>query len=62
MPITNAFAYLIALGKGSSEILAISSKEIVIEQDKLSLMLTGIFADETDGNYILEKAATRWMT
>ena len=47
MPITNAFAYLIAPGKGLNETPVISSKEIAIEQNKLSAMLAGIFSDET---------------
>lgn len=46
MPITNAFAYLIAPGKGLQVAPTISSKEIVIEQSKLSNMLATIFADE----------------
>jgi hypothetical protein len=47
MPITNAFAYLIAPGKGLSGAHAISSKEITIEENKLSNMLAGIFSGES---------------
>jgi hypothetical protein len=46
MTITNAFAYLIAPGKGLQSAPAISSKEIAIEKNKLSAMLATIFADE----------------
>ncbi|QYE34271.1 hypothetical protein KZX46_16005 [Polymorphobacter sp. PAMC 29334] len=47
MPITNVFAYLIAPGKGLSNPPVISSKEIIIEQNKLSIMLSGVFSDQT---------------
>lgn len=46
MPITNAFAYLIAPGKNLENAPAISNKEIDIQDDKLSSMLATIFADE----------------
>jgi hypothetical protein len=46
MPITNAFAYLIAPGKNLAATPAISDKEIDIQDDKLSSMLATIFADE----------------
>lgn len=46
MPIINAFAYLIAPGKNLEPAPAISHKEIKIEDDKLSVMLSGIFAGE----------------
>lgn len=45
MPITKAFAFLIPPGKGSGSVPAISSKEIVIGTNKLSVMLSDIFAD-----------------
>ena len=46
MPITNAFAYLIAPGKGLGSPPTISQKEIAIDDKKLSVMLTGLFADD----------------
>lgn len=46
MPITKAFAFLIAPGKGSSGASTISNKEIVIGTNKLSVMLSDIFVDD----------------
>lgn len=46
MTITKAFAYLVAPGKNLENAPAISNKEIVIEDSKLSKMLAGIFADQ----------------
>jgi hypothetical protein len=46
MPITKAFAYLIAPSKGLQNAPDISSKEIAVEQNKLSTMLATIFADQ----------------
>lgn len=46
MPITKAFAFLIAPGKGSGAVPAISNKEIVIGANKLSVMLSGVFVDD----------------
>ncbi|WRH77183.1 MAG: hypothetical protein RSE16_06900 [Sphingobium sp.] len=46
MPITKAFAFLIPPGKGSGSVSAISSKEIAIGTNKLSVMLSDIFVDD----------------
>lgn len=46
MPIEKAFAYLIAPGKRAGTHPNISSKEILLQKNKLSEMLSGIFADE----------------
>jgi hypothetical protein len=50
MPISNAFAYLIAPGKRAKILPNISSKMITIQKNKLSDMLSGIFADEPDAH------------
>ncbi len=46
MSINNAFAFLISPGRGMTDAPAISYKEIILENDKLSAMLAGIFIDD----------------